>query len=217
MGPLIDASNVSVAFDRQTLLTPTTFHVKSGEALAVLGPNGAGKTTLLRVLSGRLRPSSGRVTVAEMIPDEKSPRFRARVAAQIGSTPTASNLTVREHLALVAASWNSSPDAAAGQAEDLLHRFGISRLSSRYPHELSTGQSQLFALALTLSRSFDILLLDEPEQRLDPDHVDRLGLILRTQVVDGKTIVLASHNAALVDQVCDRQLQVREAGSDKNS
>lgn len=214
MKPLVSARNLSVVLDRHELLSDTSFQVDSGEALAVLGPNGAGKTTLLRLVGGRLRPSSGTITVADSVPNEKNPRFRAMVAALLGSPPTAPNLTVHEHLALVAASWNADPDAAASQAEDLLSRFGISRLASRFPHELSTGQSQLFALALTLSRDFDVLLLDEPEQRLDADRVRLVGQILRQLVVDGKAIIMASHNAALVDQVCDRQLHVREAASD---
>src|SRR5690606_37077486 len=103
----------------------------------------------------RLRPSSGAITVAGMIPNEKDPKFRATVAALVGNPPTASNLTVHEHLALVAASWGASADVAASQSDDLLGQFGVTRLASRYPHELSTGQSQLFALALTLSRSYD--------------------------------------------------------------
>ena len=214
MNPLISANDLSVSFDHQTLLSPTSFHVDGGEALAVLGPNGAGKTTLLRVVSGRLRPSTGTITVSGMTPEEKSPRFRAAVAALLGSPPTASNLTVHEHLDLVAASWNASEVVAAQQSDDLLEKFGIARFSSRYPHELSTGQSQLFALALTLARSFDVLLLDEPEQRLDADRVSLVGRILRSLVSEGKTIIMASHNADLVDQVCDRTLQVREATSD---
>lgn len=214
MNPLVSASELGVSIDRQTLLTDTSFHVDRGEALAVLGPNGAGKTTLLRVVSGRLRPNTGIITVASMVPNEKNPQFRGTVAALLGSPPTAANLTVHEHLALVAASWNASVDSAAKQSDDLLDRFGITRLASRYPHELSTGQSQLFALALTLSRSFDVLLLDEPEQRLDADHVNLVGEILRSLVVGGKTIIMASHNPELVGQVCDRELQVREAASD---
>lgn len=217
MNPQVSASELTVSLDRQVLLSPTSFQVDSGEALAVLGPNGAGKTTLLRVVSGRLRPSSGAITVSGMVPNEKNRYFRATVAALLGNPPTASNLTVHEHLALVAASWNASADAAASQSDNLLRQFGISRLALRYPHELSTGQSQLFALALTLSRSFDVLLLDEPEQRLDVDRVRLVGHILRQLVVDGKTIIMASHNAALVDQVCDRQLQVREEDSDNLS
>ncbi len=214
MNPLVSASELGVSFDGQTLVSPTSFHVDEGEALAVLGPNGAGKTTLLRLVSGRLRPSTGTITVCGMAPNEKSPKFRAAVAALLGSPPTASNLTVREHLTLVAASWNAGADVAAARSEFLLEQFGITRLALRYPHELSTGQSQLFALALTLSRSFDVLLLDEPEQRLDAQRVHLVGQILRSLVLHGKTIIMASHNADLVDQVCDRQLEVREVASD---
>lgn len=152
MNPLVSAIDIAVSIDRQVLLGDTSFHVDGGEVLAVVGPNGAGKTTLLRVVSGRLRPSTGTITVAGMVPNEKNPQFRGAVATLLGNPPTAANLTVHEHLGLVAASWHASVGAAAKQSDDLLDQFGITRLASRYPHELSTGQSQLFALALTLAQ-----------------------------------------------------------------
>lgn len=213
MNPLVSASELGVSIDGQSLLSPTSFHVDDGEALAVLGPNGVGKTTLLRILSGRLRPTVGSVTVDGMVPDEKNSRFRGTVAALLGNPPTASNLTVHEHIALVAASWKASVSVAEKQSSAMFDQFKITRLASRYPHELSTGQSQLFALALTLSRSFDVLILDEPEQRLDADHVKRVGEILRSLVTQGKTIIMASHNSELVGQVCDRELRIHESAS----
>lgn len=210
MNQLVLARNLSVSFDRQTLLSSVSFSIGRGEALAVLGPNGSGKTTLLRVVSGRLPSSTGTIMVCGMQPNEKNPQFRAVVAGLLGNPPSAPNLTVHEHVALVAASWNVGVDTAREQADGLLDRFRIAHLASRYPHELSTGQSQLFALALTLSRSSDVLLLDEPEQRLDADRLLLVGEILRSLVSEGKTIIMASHSSELVDQVCDSQIHLRE-------
>lgn len=207
---MIAADDVGVMLDEQELLAPVSFTVEAGESLAVVGSNGSGKTTLLRVLAGLAFPSSGSVTVGNHRVDERDRRFRAGVAALIGVPPVARNLTLREHLTLVSASWGAETPAASEEADRLLTEFGIERLASRFPHELSSGQSQLFSLALILARPFEVLLLDEPEQRLDSDRLDLVSGLLRNLVATGVTVVFASHNAALVDSVADKTLLLGE-------
>ena len=103
-----------------------------------------------------------------------------------------------------------SLEAAAEHAEGLFAELQIAQLASRFPHELSSGQTQLFALALTLSRRFDVLILDEPEQRLDADRLGLLGGVLRRLSENGSTIIIASHSELLVSQVADRVLTLTE-------
>lgn len=153
MSSFISAVEVSVHIDQQVLLAPVSFAVGAGETLAVTGANGSGKTTLLRVLAGLVQPSSGAVRIAGRSPNEQSPQFRATVAALVGLPPLARDLTLREHLVLVGASWGKSLEAAAEHAEGLFAELQIAQLASRFPHELSSGQTQLFALALTLTET----------------------------------------------------------------
>lgn len=217
MTSFISAVGVSVAVDRQTLLAPVSFDIDRGRALAVVGSNGSGKTTLLRVLAGLTPPSEGILTVAGDVPDERRPVFRGRVAALLGLPPLARNLTLREHMVLVASSWGYAIDQAEERADGLLDEFGIIRLRSRFPHELSSGQTQLFALALTLSRNFELLLLDEPEQRLDPDRLSLVGDRLRGLADRGTTIIMASHSRQLVEHVTDQVLNITEAVDERRA
>lgn len=214
MTSFVTAVDLEVAVSREVLLASVSFELQAGQALAVTGSNGSGKTTLLRVVAGLAPPSTGSVTVAGDTPNLQDPTFRGRVAALLGLPPMARNLTLREHLVLVGASWGFTLGEAGTRADGLLGEFGISRLASRFPHELSSGQTQLFALALTLSRTFEVLLLDEPEQRLDTDRLSTVGGILRGLVDRGTTIVMASHNQQLVSQVADRTLTISEAVHD---
>ena len=211
MSSFVTATGVGVAVNHDVLLAPVSFELAAGEGLAVMGPNGSGKTTLLRVIAGLATASSGAVTVAGDRPDDRDPAFRGRVASLLGLPPLARNLTLREHLVLVAGSWGFTLVEAGARADALLDEFGISRLASRFPHELSSGQTQLFALALTLSRTFEVLLLDEPEQRLDADRLGLVGGVLRGLVDRGTTMIMASHNRKLVKQVTDRTLTITEA------
>ncbi|AIY00164.1 putative ABC-type multidrug transport system, ATPase component [Arthrobacter sp. PAMC 25486] len=211
MTPLIKADHVSVLAGSYVLLQPVSFTVGTGVALAITGSNGSGKTTLLRVLAALTSPSTGAVAIAGEVPDDRNRTFRARVAALIGLPPLARNLTLREHMMLVATSWGSTISEAADTADRLLEELRITGLHDRYPHELSSGQTQLFALALTLSRRFDVLLLDEPEQRLDPDRLELVAGVLRGLADAGKTLVLASHSKFLIEHVSDRQLPLTQA------
>lgn len=210
MSRFITADEVSVTFEGAALLAPVSFGVDVGQALAVTGANGTGKTTLLRVLAGLTRPTGGTVTVGGVTTDERRREFRTLVAALIGVPPLARNLTLREHLVLVAASWGFSVADAEERADQLLVDFGIAGLSLRFPHELSSGQTQLFSLALTLSRRFTVLLLDEPEQRLDPERLQLVGGVLRSLVDAGRTLVLSSHSPTLVEHVADRVVHLRD-------
>lgn len=210
----VSAEGAGVALGDVTLLSPVSFEVESGRTLAVVGSNGSGKTTLLRVLAGLMSPSTGTVVVDGLPPDERRPAFRSRVASLLGVPPLARNLTLREYLTLIALSWGVGADQAARRAGALLDELGIGRLASRFPHELSSGQTQLYVLAVTLARPFEVLLLDEPEQRLDPDRLALVGDALARRTAAGATVVLASHSRPLVDRLADQVLALAEDGDD---
>ena len=203
---VVDAAEVEVTLDGHRLLPPTSFTVRRGEALAITGPNGAGKTTLLRVLAGVIRPTAGHVGVSGRAVDERDPQFRASVAALIGYPAVARDLTLEEHLTLVAASWGADVAASRERARTLLDQLEIRHLAERFVHELSSGQTQLFTLALTLARPFEVLLLDEPEQRLDHDRLRAVSGLLRGLVDDGATLIFAAHAPELVEAVSDQAI-----------
>lgn len=200
-------ADVGVTAGEVTLLSPVTVTAQRGEALIVRGRNGTGKSTLLRVLAGARMPSSGTVQIGGARVRERDRGFRGRVAAMIGLPPMAPDLTVSEHVLLVATTWVGSTEAA-GFARDVLAELGLDALADRFPHELSSGQTQLFGLALVLARPFEVLILDEPEQRLDPEHVESLIGVLRARRDAGATLVIATHSRVLADALVDRELRL---------
>ncbi|MGB4777305.1 ABC transporter ATP-binding protein [Microbacterium sp.] len=185
------------------LLAPTSFSAWPGQIVALRGENGAGKTTLLRVLAGRIRATTGLVQVDGGPVNERDPRFRRRVAAMIGLPPMASDLTVFDHVALVSSTWEASPGSVDAATRRVLEEFGLTALASRYPHELSSGQTQLFGLALVFVRPFGVLLLDEPEQRLDAGRIELLTRAMLARRRSGATIVAATHSDSLADRTAD--------------
>lgn len=208
---MIQVEQVGVVSGGVALLDPVSLDVSRGEALVVRGSNGAGKSTLLRVLAGARTPTSGSARIADTVVTEGDRMLRRRVSTMIGLPPMAVDLTVRDHVLLVATTWVDDGDAAAELADGVLAELGIDWLGERYPHELSSGQTQLFGLALVLARPFDVLILDEPEQRLDPEHVDAVIEVLRARREAGATLVIATHSAVLADALADQTVVLKRA------
>ncbi|EXJ52695.1 ABC transporter ATP-binding protein [Microbacterium sp. MRS-1] len=203
---MIEVNEVGVTAGDVTLLAPVSVMAQRGEALVVRGRNGTGKSTLLRVLSGAQKPSSGAVRIDGGAVVERDRGFRRRVAAMSGLPPMAPDLTVFDHVLLVATTWLDDPDSAAELARGVVAELGLTSLGRRFPHELSSGQTQLFGIALVLARPFEVLILDEPEQRLDPEHVESVIRVLRARRDDGATLVIATHSPVLADGLADRTL-----------
>ncbi|SKA97735.1 ABC transporter [Agreia bicolorata] len=216
----VEVEECALSIDQVALLEPVSFSLAAGESLAVTGSNGSGKTTLLRILAGLARPTSGEARIHGAPIDERSPAFRRAVSGSIGRPPVARDLTLEEHLALVAASWGSSVDEARERAAAELERWQLGALRRRFPHELSSGQSQLFALALAVVRPYEVLVLDEPEQRLDPDRLGIVIEVLRQEITAGRTVVFATHSVVLREAVASRSIRLGgdegDAGSDSS-
>ncbi|WP_202564651.1 ATP-binding cassette domain-containing protein [Agreia sp. COWG] len=204
----VEVEELSLTIDDVALLQPTSFSLASGDALVVTGSNGSGKTTLLRILAGLVRPTSGAARIHGSAIDERSAAFRRVVSGAIGRPPVARDLTLEEHLALVAATWGEPVDAARERAAGELERWQLGALRRRFPHELSSGQSQLFALTLAVVRPYEVLLLDEPEQRLDADRLGVVIEVLRGEISAGRTVVFATHSSVLAGAVATRTLRL---------
>lgn len=207
----VRVEGVSVSRGGTNVLNAVDFEVAAGSVLCLTGANGSGKTTVLRALAGLVRPSTGRILISSEPVDERSPRFRRQLAALLGSVPFSMTLTASEHLTAVAASWGARIREAEDVAETLLVRLGIQELSARFPHELSSGQFQLLSLATVLARPFDVLVLDEPEQRLDGARRELLAEILTEERERGAAIVVATHSRALIDAVGADELRLGDA------
>ncbi|WP_446666440.1 ABC transporter ATP-binding protein [Flexivirga sp. B27] len=200
----IKVDKVSCVQGEVTMLPPTSLTVKSGENIAILGENGAGKTTFLRVLSGNLAPTSGSVTLNGQPIDERDPATRRIIAPLIGPVAGYRDLTVADHLILIDQTWGGDRDGAGERIAAVLNRLDIMRFGNRFLAELSSGQRQLVELAMVLLRPSALLVLDEPEQRLDEGRRALLGEVLRERVADGGSVVWVCHDKELAKSTATR-------------
>ena len=204
----LEARDVSASIDSEVLLAPVSFTVSGGEALAVQGRNGSGKTTLLRILSGQLHPTGGQALIDGEPADERVRAVRRTVSARIGLPAFARELTAHEHLRFIATTWGRIGSAATDAADTTMAALGISNLRNRFVNELSSGQTQLLSLATALVRPFDVLILDEPEQRLDATRRALVASVVHTEIDRGATVVIASHSTDMVEAIGDQSVSL---------
>ncbi|WP_454295424.1 ABC transporter ATP-binding protein [Salana multivorans] len=190
---------------------PISVTIPPGAALAVVGANGSGKSTFLRAVVGLLPALGGSVELFGRPVDERDPDFRASVATVMDEDAAFPALTVREHLLLLARGHGVAQ--ASDLVTSLTSEFGIAERERAMPTALSSGQRRRMLLAAAFVRPRRVLVLDEPEQRLDAGMRDRLGERLAADRASGVTIVMATHDPVLVKQVATHALVITDDGA----
>ena len=196
------------SFGDLMVLRDVNLSLAEGQICAVLGPNGAGKTTLLRCVAGTMRPDAGDVLLLGKPVDESDPHTRAALASVLDDIDFFPDLSVAEHLELMA--WAHGTPDALGVVEQTLTALGLDAAQDQLPPTLSSGQRRRLALASCFVRPRRLLVLDEPEQRLDVRGREWLADQLRREKQSGAAVLMASHDAELVDAVADVRLAVGE-------
>jgi ABC-2 type transport system ATP-binding protein len=203
---ILKVTGLKRAFGPNTILDRFNLEVRTGEAIALTGRNGAGKSTLLRCLVGADRPDEGTVEVCGNKLVETSPEIRRDVATVIDDLDFFPDLSVVEHLDLLARAHGlTDPDELV---DEVLEEVQLVPQSGQLPGTLSSGQRRRLALATAFVRPRKLLIMDEPEQRLDTEGVAWLAKRLRAERADGLAIVFASHEPALVESVATRVIQL---------
>ena len=200
--PVLKVTNLMKAFGPVVIVSGFSLEVAAGEAVALTGRNGAGKSTVLRCLVGSERPDEGTVEVNGTPVSETNPQIRRDVATVIDDLDFFPDLSVVEHLDLLARA-HGIPNADEA-VDEVLHEVQLVPQSGQLPGTLSSGQRRRLALATAFIRPRKLLILDEPEQRLDTEGVEWLADRLVAERQRGLAIVMASHDPTLVERVATR-------------
>ena len=205
---LLTVKGLRRAFGGLVVLDDVNLKLKAGKACAVVGPNGAGKTTLLRCVAGTLKPDAGEILLAGNPINEADPEYRASVASVLDDMEFFPDLSVAEHLELMAFAHGM---ADVGEVVDVtIDALGLDAARDQLPPTLSSGQRRRLALASCFVRPRKLLVLDEPEQRLDVDGRAWLAERLNQEKRNGAAVIMASHDTDLVAAVADIRLVIGE-------
>ncbi|CAB3699760.1 Methionine import ATP-binding protein MetN [Achromobacter mucicolens] len=192
-------------------LSDVSFSIARGEVFGIIGRSGAGKSTLLRSINMLERPSAGRVCVDGVdvgsLDEDALVGLRRRIGMIFQHFNLLSAKTVAENVALPLRVAGVKPAAARARVEALLEMVGLRDKADVYPSKLSGGQKQRVGIARALVHEPEILLCDEATSALDPETTQSiLALLLDINRKLGLTVVLITHDMAVIREVCHNVL-----------
>lgn len=211
----LEAQNLSLAYDKHTVVDGLSLALPEGRITAIVGANGCGKSTLLRGLSRVLNPAGGAVLIDGEDIHQLPPKQVARRIALLPQHPVApSGMTVAELVGL-----GRHPHQAAFRPRnreddrivaEALEATATLDLADRLVEELSGGQRQRVWIAMVLAQQTDVLLLDEPTSFLDLAHaVDVLDLVTDLNRERGTTVAMVLHDLNLAARYADELVAVK--------
>ncbi|MEP7191578.1 MAG: cell division ATP-binding protein FtsE [Actinomycetota bacterium] len=211
---MIRFENVSKNYGRSSepALSGITLEVDRGEFVFVVGQSGSGKSTLLRLIMCEEASTSGNVLVAgrelSRLPRRKVPALRREIGCVFQDFRLLPNKDVFQNVAFALQILGKSRQTIRAVVPETLEMVGLTGKERRLPHQLSGGEQQRVAIARAVVNKPPILLADEPTGNLDPttslDIVRLLDRINRS----GTTIVMATHDNGIVDQLRKRVLEL---------
>jgi cobalt/nickel transport system ATP-binding protein len=220
--PIFDLRNVSYSYmGKIDALNSISLKVHQGEQVCIMGANGSGKSTLLAVIDGLVFPTSGEYYAFDTLVSEplfdsiKNNEFRYQFRKKVGFVFQNSDIqlfspTVYEEIAFGPLQLDMSKNEVRTRVDDVIKMMDITRLKERAPHTLSGGEKKKVCIASVLATNPDILLLDEPTAGLDPKTQLWLIELLQDLSKAGKTIITATHDLDIIEQISDRAIVIGE-------
>jgi ABC-2 type transport system ATP-binding protein len=201
--PALAVDKLTKVYKATTAVAGITFALARGSVTGLLGGNGAGKTTTIAMILGLVLPTSGTVRVLGVDMARHRHRVLHRMNFESPYIDMPKRLTVRQNLTVFGQLYGVKD--IPGRIATLAHDLELTEFLDRPNGKLSAGQNTRVSLAKALLNEPDVLLLDEPTASLDPDTADWVRSRLSDfQTQRGATILLASHNMAEVERLCDR-------------
>jgi ABC-type polar amino acid transport system ATPase subunit len=196
---VLEVRSLEVRRGARMIVAGASFAASRGEILALMGASGAGKTTILRAIAGLDPIVSGTVSIPR--PVGMVFQFHHLFA----------NMSAHRNVWLAPVHVFKHPRAdAERRAQELLVSLGVGDRALAMPHELSGGEAQRVAIARALAIEPPVLLMDEPTASLDPARRGDLAATLRQLATEGRTIVIATHDAEFARACTHRVLAVEE-------
>ncbi len=198
--PAIEVDGVSFSYGDVRAVAGVSFSVEPGEILGFLGPNGAGKSTTIKMLTGQLRPDTGRIAMLDMDMPAQREAIQGRLGVCFEEKNLYTSMSAEENLVFFSRLFGVTDFDAA----PLLQRVGLGDRGDDRVAEYSKGMRQRLMMARALVNRPDILLLDEPTDGLDPVSAIAIRNVVREEAERGAAVLLTTHDMHEADTLSDR-------------
>ena len=203
---MIEFDNVSKTYANGTeALKNVSLRIEDGEFVFIVGSSGAGKSTFLKIMMREQVPNKGTVIIngfnLNKLKKKQIPMFRRTLGIVFQDFQLLTDRNVLANLEFVLdATGMKSAAERRERIEQVLNRVGMDQKSYKMPHELSGGEQQRIVIARALLNNPEVILADEPTGNLDPETGEQIFSLLSEISLRGTTVVLATHNHAMIDR-----------------
>lgn len=214
---MIELKDITFAYsqDEPPVFEHLNLSIKKGTCLVVEGENGSGKTTLFRILNGLSFPQTGSYTyegqpiTEKYLKNNQSAKAFHKKIGYLFQNPDIMlfNANVFDEIAFGPRQMGLTDAEVSERTRDCMKLFQIEKLAEKAPYHLSGGQKKKVALAAVMALNPDLLILDEPYAGLDKKTQEFLTEFLKELKSAGKTLIIATHNPAVAEELADERLQ----------
>jgi cell division transport system ATP-binding protein len=212
---VLSLKNVTIYQENRVILSQVNLEVKEGEFLYIIGKTGTGKSSFMKTLYGDLPLTEGSGTVVGYdlvnLKEDDIPFLRRKIGIVFQDFQLLPDRSVNENMLFVlkATGWTDH-QAMQDKIDDVLDRVGLKGIANKMPHQLSGGEQQRVAIARALLNDPELILADEPTGNLDPQtSVEVLGVLKKINE-NGKTIIMATHDYALLMKFPSKTLKCED-------
>jgi ABC-2 type transport system ATP-binding protein len=207
---MIEVKALVKTYGHKRAVDGVSFTVRRGDILGFLGPNGAGKSTTMKMITGFLRPDSGRATVDGIDVSEDPVAVKSKLGYLPESAPAYPEMTVEEFLTFVAEVRGfRTAEAKRGPVERAIALTHLAPVRKQTIETLSKGFKQRVGFAQAMLHDPGTLVLDEPTDGLDPNQKNEVRALIKNMAAD-KAVILSTHILEEVDAICNRVIIISQ-------
>ena len=201
--PVLYLRNVTIYQAHKVILSDVNLEVNHGEFIYIIGKTGSGKSSLMRTLYADIPLTEGQGSIVDFdlatLKDDKIPYLRRKLGIVFQDFQLLPDRSVRKNMLFVlkATGWTVEEDMQQ-KIEEVLEKVDLRSISDKMPHQLSGGEQQRVAIARALLNDPELILADEPTGNLDPQTSVEVMEVLRKINANGKTVIMATHDYALL-------------------
>jgi cell division transport system ATP-binding protein len=201
--PILFLRDVSIYQGNRAILSNIDLEVNPGEFIYIIGKTGSGKSSFMRTLYADLPLTTGQGSIVDFdlssLKDDKIPYLRRKIGIVFQDFQLLPDRSVKENMLFVlkATGWTVEEDMQQ-KIDEVLDKVDLRAIADKMPHQLSGGEQQRVAIARALLNDPELILADEPTGNLDPQTSVEVMEVLRKINANGKTVIMATHDYALL-------------------
>lgn len=213
---VLSLKNVTIFQEGNVILSNVNLDVNHGEFIYIIGKTGSGKSSFMKTLYGDLALTQGEGRIVDFdlvtLKEDEIPFLRRKIGFVFQDFQLLPDRNVKDNMLFVlkATGWNSETDIQ-NKIDEVLDKVGMRDYINKMPHQLSGGEQQRIAIARALLNDPEFILADEPTGNLDPQTSAEVLEVLKSINANGKTVIMATHDYALLMKFPSKTLKCEDA------